>query len=400
MRILEVIPSYLPATRYGGPVIATHELCKALVRRGHEVQVYTTYGGQTQPLPPGRSEIDGVIVNYFKSDRFPRLSWAPELGRQLKREIHSFDIVHLHTVFLWPTWIAARLAREHRVPYILSPRGMLVKDLIERRSRLAKLAWIKFVEKTNLKRAAAVHVTSSNEADDLAMLDWKLPRIVTIPNGVDWQEPKGPMSADIAEIVSLQPYALFFGRLSWKKGLDTLLKAFARTTRGALIIAGTDDEGLSHGLRRSANKLGIADRVHIIARTISGADKYHLFRSARVFALPSYSENFGNTVLEALASGIPAIVTPEVGAAEIVIAARAGLVVPKEPAAWAAALEKILLDGEQAKQLGEAGRNYVLANCSWDGAAARMEQLYRECVASGCSRSSSNFEPSRVLAND
>jgi hypothetical protein len=105
MRILQVIPSYLPATRYGGPIFSTHALSKTLAKRGHEVQVYTTYGGQDpNSLPPPEVELDGVAVNYFRSDLSPRLSWAPGLARRLKRELHRFDIVHLQTVFLWPTW--------------------------------------------------------------------------------------------------------------------------------------------------------------------------------------------------------------------------------------------------------------------------------------------------------
>jgi glycosyltransferase involved in cell wall biosynthesis len=379
MRILQVIPSYLPATRYGGLVFATHALSKALVQQGHEVEVYTTYRGQSYPLPPSRFEVDGVVVNYFKPD-FPRLGWAPEFGRSLKKEIRSFDIAHLQSVFLWPTWNAARQARTHRVPYVLSPRGMLVRDLIERRSRLVKSAWIEFIEKGNLKLAAAIHVTSTIESDELSKFNWKLPRVVMIPNGIDWQEREGVVSAEILAITQRQPYALFFGRLSWKKGLDTLLESFGRTSSGFLVVAGTDDEGLSNALRRTVDKLGLSERVYILPRTITGADQDHLFRAARLFALPSYSENFGNAVLEAMAAGVPVLVTPEVGAAEIVLKADGGLVVPKDPVLWGNALEHLLQDEDRAKRLGEAGRSYVLANCSWSSTARRMEQLYRECV--------------------
>jgi glycosyltransferase involved in cell wall biosynthesis len=381
MRILQVIPSYLPATRYGGPIFSTHALSKALVERGHAVEVYTTYGGQRPAdLPPGRVELDGVVVNYFKPSRSQRLAWAPGLREKLGGEIHRFDIVHLHTVFLWPTWCAGRLARAHGIPYIVSPRGMLVKELISRRNRIAKSTWIKLFEKENLARAAAIHVTASREAEDLAEFNWSLPPVVAIPNGIDWPEVGGAVSPDIAGVVTRRPYALFFGRLSWKKGIDRLLEAFARTRTGYLVIAGTDDEGLSQALRKSINALALNDRVQVIARTIEGADKYELFKSARLFALPSLSENFGNSVLEALAAGLPALVTPEVGAAEIVLEAGAGLVVPRTVAAWTEALEQFLSDEHQAQESGRRGRAYVAANCSWKSAAARMESLYQQCL--------------------
>jgi glycosyltransferase involved in cell wall biosynthesis len=382
MRILQVIPSYLPATRYGGPIFSTHGLAKALVARGNEVEVYTTYGGQNAPLPPSRSELDGVIVNYFPPDLVPRLSWAPELGRQLGREIGKFDIVHLQSVFQWPTWAAARHARRYSIPYIVSPRGMLVGELIAKRNRLVKLLWNEVAEKSNLRWAKAIHVTSTREADDLAHLGWKLPPIVTIPNGIDWSDPGGEVSQEVRDITDRQPYALFFGRLSWKKGLDTLLPAFAKTSTGFLIIAGTDDEGLSYTLRKRVAELQLSDRVTILARNITGADKFQLFERARVFVLPSYSENFGNTILEALASGVPAVVTPGVGAGEIVSQAGAGFIVAKDPDALAKPLEELLVNGQQAQQMGCAGQAYVGKSFSWNAIAASMEAAYRRFLPS------------------
>src|SRR5262245_51725168 len=137
MRILHVIPSYLPAVRYGGPIFATHGLCRALVARGHEVTVFTTNidGPESSPvLTELPVNLDGVQVRYFPCPLLRRLYWAPALARALNNEIGQFDAVHLHSVFLWPTWAAARAAHKAGVPYVLSPRGMLVKELIRRRS--------------------------------------------------------------------------------------------------------------------------------------------------------------------------------------------------------------------------------------------------------------------------
>jgi glycosyltransferase involved in cell wall biosynthesis len=325
--------------------------------------------------------LDGVAVNYFEPDRSRRLAWASKFGEKLKGEMPRFDIVHLHTVFLWPTLCAARLARRCGIPYILSPRGMLVKGLIKRRNRIAKSLWIELFEKENLTRAAAIHVTAAREAEDLAEFHWKLPQVSQIPNGIEWPEVQGAISPDVAAIMSRRPYALFFGRLSWKKGIELLLEAFARTRTGHLVIAGTDDEGLSQSLRKSIDAFRLTGRVQILARTIDGADKHELFRGARLFALPSLSENFGNTVLEALAAGLPALVTPEVGAAEIVRDANAGLVVPRDVAAWAKALERLLSDERSASEIGRRGRDHVLANCGWNSVAARMESLYEQCAS-------------------
>jgi glycosyltransferase involved in cell wall biosynthesis len=380
MRILHVIPSYLPAVRYGGPIFATHGLCKALAARGHEVQAFTTNidGPGNSSVPIGLPvNLEGVHVRYFPCPLLRRLYWAPALGRALKSEISKFDAVHLHSVFLWPTWTAARAARKAGVPYVLSPRGMLVKDLIGRRSWFAKSAWIQIIEKSNVEEAAAVHLTSQLEAAELQRFGWRLPRLAVIPNGVDEPPPcDGQIATDVEAIAAEQPLVLFLGRLSWKKGLDRLLRAFACTKVGKLAIVGTDDEGLAPRLVKLAGDLRIADRVRILPRTIIGSEKERLFAAARVFVLTSYSENFGNTVLEAMRRRVPVVVTPEVGAADIVRESGGGTVVAGDPEPLGAAICRLTSDADLARSMGEAGRRHATAHYSWHHIAAQMEALY------------------------
>jgi glycosyltransferase involved in cell wall biosynthesis len=380
MRILHVVPSYLPAVRYGGPIFAVHGLCRALAARGHEVQVFTTNidGPGISPTPIGTPvDLDGIEIRYFSCPLVRRLYWAPALGRALHHAIGKLNVVHLHSVFLWPTWAAARTARNAGVPYVLSPRGMLVKDLIARRSRFAKSAWIHLIERSNVERAAALHLTSPLEGAELERFGWRLPRLAVIPNAID--EPlsqNGKIASDVETIISEQPLVLFFGRLSWKKGLDRLLRAFACTPAGVLAIVGTDDEKFSPQLVKLAAELQIADRVRILPRTVIGAEKEHLFAAAHLFVLPSYSENFGNTVLEAMRRGVPIVVTPEVGAAEIVRTSGAGLVVAGDLEPLSSAIRLLTADPILARSMGEAGRRHAAAHFTWDHVAAQMEDLY------------------------
>src|SRR5215471_16818593 len=377
MRILHVVPYYFPAVR-GGPILAVHGLCRALAARGHELQVLTTNidGPEITRAPIATPvDLDGVQVQYFPCPLIRRLYWAPALGRAIHHAIGKVDIVHLHTVFLWPTWAAARAARRGGIPYLLSPRGMLVKDLIARRSRLAKSTWIHLIERSNVEQADAVHLTSQLEATELERFGWRLPRLVTIPNAVD--EPSsanGNIASDVKAITSEQPLVLFLGRLTWKKGLDRLLNAFAQTQSGILAVVGTD-ENLAPKLGKLAAELRIADRVRILPRTVIGSDKERLFAAARLFVLPSYSENFGNTVLEAMRRGVPVVVTPEVGAAQIVRTSGAGLVVSGDPEPLGSAIGRLTADLNLARSMGEAGR-HTAARFSWDHVAAQMEDLY------------------------
>jgi glycosyltransferase involved in cell wall biosynthesis len=299
------------------------------------------------------------------------------LGRALENEIDKFDVVHLHSVFLWPTWAAARAAYKAGVPYVLSPRGMLVKELIRRRSRLAKSAWIHLIEKSNLEHAAAIHLTSELEALELERFGWRLPQLAVIPNGIDEPlAPAGDVCPDVDSIVAMQPLVLFLGRLSWKKGLDRLLRAFAQSRTGKLAIVGTDDEGLAQQLEKQAEDLRIGERVRVLGRTVVGAEKERLFAAARLFVLSSYSENFGNTVLEAMQRGLPVVVTPEVGAADIVRKSAGGIVVQGNAEALGAAIDHLLDNPNLARSMGEAGQRYVITHYTWIGISSLMEELY------------------------
>jgi glycosyltransferase involved in cell wall biosynthesis len=380
LRILHVVPSYLPATRYGGPIYSVHGLCKALAALGHDVHVYTTNvdGPCDSNVPLLRPvNLDGVNVRYFPCQYLRRLYWSPLMGRFLRDNTADFDIVHLHSVFLWPTWAAARAAQAARVPYVLSPRGMLVKELIRRKSRWLKSAWIALIERRTIANAALLHVTSEAERQDLQAFGFHLARVTVIPNGVEtpaqWDE--SAASPDVKAVLGRQPMLLFLGRLNWKKGLDRLLQAMRTLPYAHLVVAGNDEEGYLPQLRQLVAEYALEDRISFIPRTVSGADKEALFAAAKVFVLPSYSENFGNTVPEAMLRGCPVVVTEEVGAAELVRKAQAGYVVVAErlPDAIAA----LLNDPLSAAEMGEQGRIWVREHLPWDRIAAAMAAKYR-----------------------
>ncbi len=361
MRILHVVPTYLPATRYGGPIFAVHGLCRALARRGHAVHVFTTNvdgdGVSNVPLDAA-VDLDGVRVHYFAS-QLRRLYVSADMRRALRRDGVSFDVVHLHSVFLWPTTAAAREARRARVPYIVSPRGMLVPELVARKSRWTKRAWIAFVERRNLAHASAIHFTARAEWDDAARLGVPLPSPFVVPNGIDLP----PLTAGARD----EHLLLFLGRVNWKKGLDRLIGAM-RSVDARLVIAGPDEEGYGDKLRAIAN-----DRVEFRG-PVAGAEKEALLRRAAALVLPSLSENFGNVVLEAMAQATPVVVTPEVGLAPDVEAAGAGVVTA--PETLAAALNTLLGDAARREEMGRRGRALVEARFTWDRVAAEMEEHY------------------------
>jgi glycosyltransferase involved in cell wall biosynthesis len=365
VRILHVVPTYLPAVRYGGPIYAVHGLCRALAARGHEVSVFTTnVDGRSESLVPLDSDVmlDGVRVRYFRSE-LRRLYYARRLGRALNAEAKSFDIIHLHSVFLWPTYAAARASAAANVPYVISPRGMLVPELIRERSRWMKTMWLRLFERRTFANAAAIHLTSHREEDDARRTAMPLPHPFIVPNGID-VVPRAAVPHD-------ERLVLYFGRISWKKRIDLLIEALAQLPEARLVIAGNDDEGLTPKLRERARIAEVGDRV-TFAGMIDPAAKWELLAGAAVLALPSISENFGNVVLEAMMMKTPVVLSEGVGLAADVRNAGAGIVTTD----FAGALRTILADGALRTQMGCNGRALVESQFAWSSVAARMEEAY------------------------
>jgi len=252
---------------------------------------------------------------------------------------------------------------------------MLEKELIERKSAIWKAALIGFVERANLEGAAAVHVTSGREAAEAEAFGFALRRMTEIPNGVDLDRTGGSASPAIAGAIAGGRYVLFLGRINWKKGLDRLIEAMARAPGVRLIVAGNDEEGYQPALESIARRSGVGDRL-IFTGPVHGADKTALIDGARALVLPSYSENFGNVVLEAMAAGRPVIVSREVGLADLVLDSGGGLVTDGAPDHLGEAILQLSNDAGAGEAMGGRGRA-AAARYSWDSVAAQMERLYQ-----------------------
>jgi glycosyltransferase involved in cell wall biosynthesis len=365
VRILHVVPTYLPAVRYGGPIYAVHGLCRALAARGHDVNVFTTnVDGTSESDVPLDSDVllDGVRVRYFRSE-LRRVYYSRRLKHALTAGVKSFDVVHLHSVFLWPTYAGARAAAAANVPYLISPRGMLVPELIRERNRWMKTAWLRMFERRTFANAAAIHLTSHREEDDARRTAMPLPRPFVVPNGIDIL-PRPAVPRD-------ERLLLYFGRISWKKRIDVLIEALAQLPEARLVIAGNDDEGLTPKLRERARATGVGDRVTFTG-AIDPGTKWELLGGAAVLALPSISENFGNVVLEAMMMETPVALSEGVGLAEDVRKAGAGIVTGD----FAGPLRTLLANGALRAKMGRNGRALVEAKFTWQAVAARMEEAY------------------------
>ncbi len=406
LRILQVIASLAP--RYGGPSVACPALARALVRLGATVTVFTTNvdGPRKYRLPSGTTEQrDGVQYEYFDGWTWPaEYKFSPALARALFHRVAAFDVVHIYSMYIFSATAAAWACRRRGVPYLLQPHGTL-DPYLRRRHALRKRAYEWLVERRNFRHAAAV-LFNTPEEHRLAEA-WlnhlvgsaEVPERAVVPVGVEehWFAPSDPavcasLLARFPELSGKQ-WIIFFGRLSFKKGLDVLARAFAEVARrnpqAHLVVAGPDTEGLGAQLRAWLQQSQVLEKASFVG-VLDSQQSRALLGAGTVFVLPSYSENFGQAVAEAMACGLPVVISDRVNLCSAVAQAGAGVVVPCESAATAAAIEQILRQPAQARAMGERGRRLVAERYNGQTVAGQMLALYQRVALRG-SRARAGF---------
>jgi len=171
----------------------------------------------------------------------------------------------------------------------------------------------------------------------------------------------------------------YLGRINWKKGLDRLIRAWAHVGGADLVVAGNDEDGYRPTLDQLAAAEGVAERVRFVG-VLDEEQKWALLRAAELLVLPSYGENFGNVVLEAMAVGCPVIVTADVGLADAVQRSGAGVVTDGEPEALGCTINRLLEDAPGRAAMGRRGRAIVQDRYTWGAVAAQMEVAYESLL--------------------
>ena len=192
----------------------------------------------------------------------------------------------------------------------------------------------------------------------------------------------------------LRPYVLFLGRVNWKKGLDRLIPAMREVANADLLIVGNDEENYQSELEMLARRHGLLNRVRFLG-PVDDRKKWSLIASARILVLPSYSENFGNVVLEAMAAGCPVIVTPEVGIASLVQETACGVVAAGDPETLCLEMRRLLDDHDLRRDMGNAGRRAVQTMYSWPTIGKQMLDVYAAILKDGQTQLQKRLEIAR-----
>lgn len=388
MKVAHITPWYHPAYLFGGPPESAHQLSRYLARAGCEVRVLTTdangpslsVDAETErdlPIEPGlhvrycRRRVPGPIAPALFA-RFPGWVMAPSLVAAIPGHVAWCDVVHLNAVYNFTTFPTLAAARALGRPVVWTTRGALTRWKDTRRPK-EKEVW-EAAARAIAPRRTVLHVTSEAEEKPAAeRMRWMRTRM--IPNGVEVPpEAPRPAPSDTLRI-------LFLGRLHPIKGLENLVEACGllrqRQPAFHLTLAGGGEAPFVAALQKAVKDRTLEGHVTFLGETPPSA-RARLFAEADLFIMPSFTENFGLAIAEALAHAVPVIAgkgTPWSG----LLDHDAGLWVPNDPESLAAAIAS--MRDRPLVAMGARGRAWVERDLGWGRVASEMKALYESLVA-------------------
>lgn len=375
----------------GGATVAIKGLCMALARYNIDITVATTDADIDIKLlekPARPIEDNAYKIFYFHSPCFKNYGFSPSLISWLKNNIFKFDLVHMHPIFNLSVPNAVSLCQRYNVPYIISPSGMLNSYWSFKKNVFIKKTYYFAFEKRNLNNAKVIHFTSNQELQDAKRLKLKPPAYV-IPWGLDISEYDNVSFRNLFRerygIVENKKIILFLSRIDPKKGLEFLIPALARVFRKRddfiFVLAGSGEKSYENKIRILLYKNGLLNKTKIVG-FVDGKDKISLLRDSDIFVLPSYYENFGYAVVEAMVSGLPVVVSKYIDIHPYILDYKAGIVTDMDVNRINIALEKLLDDEKLRIQMGENGKKLVKEMFAWEKISPKFIELYKKCISS------------------
>jgi glycosyltransferase involved in cell wall biosynthesis len=329
-------------------------------------------------------DVDGVRVKYFPYVGYVHYNFSPSLFRELLKSVAQYNLVHITAVWNFPVLAASLACRFKGVPYVISPRGTIYPETIALKSTLFKKVYYRLFARSCLNHARAIHYTAADEHQKVSQYLKLKPEAWVIPNGIEIREFKKIAPSALAgyrPLAAHKPYLLFMGRISRKKGLDILVKAFrilaAQFPQLQLVIAGPDEEGYLAEVIQMVEKEALMDRV-VFTGMLKGEEKLLAYQQAKVFVLSSYSENFGMSVVEAMACGTPVVISDQVGIHGDIGRHQAGVVTQTNAESVAAGVRSLLENPRLCDEMALAGQKFVESHYEISAVARMFINSYQK----------------------
>ena len=388
MNILVVIPYYVPAYSYGGPVAVAHDLNKAFVQKGHSVTIVTTDVHDASSRNPIQEEfIDGVKIIRFKNfSNYLAKNFNAYLPfgfkKWIKENLKNYDIVHCHDFFTYQNVVVSKYCKKFGVPFIIQPHGCV--DSVSQKSKLyfIKKLFLTFFKNILIHAQGIIALTDQEEKATLTLSPKIESKITIIPNGIDLGQFKNIQQINLHQKYNIpknQKIIIFLGRVQYIKGLDISLKALAKIKSlidFSFLIVGPD-EGAKKKLELLAKELKI-DKKIIFTGILTGEDKLNTLASADLFLCNSRSEGFGMTIVEACACKLPVIISDNCPIPEIKTI-QAGIITKNNPDEISQNLLKMLSDNETLNSYKKNTRK-IAEYYSLDVNVEKMSNLYNKTL--------------------
>lgn len=332
---------------------------------------------------------DGYEIIYFRCSPFRRYKFSTELLSWLWNNAHHYDIAHIHALFSPVSTAAATVCRWKKLPYLMRPLGTLDPADLQKKKQIKKV-YAALLEKPNLAGASAIHFTTELESKvserfGVSTPDVIVPLGVTLPTLPEREASQSAIREQFG-IPPERPIILFMSRIDPKKGFDLLLPALEklhaqnRPFHFLLCGANPQDRDYENSIREQIQASSWAGWATLNG-FVSGELKAQILSAADLFVLPSYYENFGIAVAEAMAAQIPVVISEGVHIWPVIKKDAAGWVVPTEVEGLTAALGEALGDGGLRSQRGENAQRCAKENYSWDAIAQRMTKAYGQILS-------------------
>jgi len=390
MRILQIVPSV--SLIYGGPSQMVMGLSSALARENVKVTILTTDSngdsGQKPLDVPLNCPVkqDGYEIIYFRCSPFRRYKFSLLLLKWLNNHAHEFDLAHIHALFSPISSAAATVCRQKNLPYILRPLGTLDPADLCKKKQLKQL-YATILERSNLAGASAIHFTSDQEAKISERFGVSTQDLV-IPLGVIPPKGEGGRGDAIRTQFGIPfdvPLVLFMSRIDPKKGLILLIPALEKLLAEGgnfyFVLAGTNpqDPDYEEKIRLQIQNSPLRSHTKITG-FVTGEIKSALLQAADLFVLPSYYENFGIAVAEAMVAGVPVVISDQVHIWHQVRDSESGWVGTTDVESLVELLREALQNPAECRRRGLLAQEYALQNFSWEAIARQMIQAYNQIL--------------------